>query len=61
MVTEYCLCANDLPTLITDVMGRLVDLLKVWHWFNMLHYKCVFVITVFQYSYLSAGIRSRCC
>ena len=29
MVTEYCLCANDLPTLITDVMGRLVDMLKV--------------------------------
>ena len=29
MVTEYCQCADDLPMLITDVMGRLVDMLKV--------------------------------
>ena len=29
MVTEYCQTADDLPMLITDILGRLVDLLKV--------------------------------
>ena len=30
MVTEYCQTADDLPMLITDILGRLVDLLKVY-------------------------------
>ena len=38
MVTEYCMCANDLPTLVTDVMGRLVDILKVISFFSSSSY-----------------------
>ena len=30
MVTDYCQTADDLPMLITDILGRLVDLLKVY-------------------------------
>ena len=29
VITEYCQTADDLPMLITDVLNRLVDLLKV--------------------------------
>ena len=29
LLHEYCQCANDLPMLITDVLGKLLELLKV--------------------------------
>ncbi len=32
MVMEYCSCADDLPMLITDVLSKLVEILKVTHW-----------------------------
>ena len=29
MITEYCNCADDLPMLATDILSKLIDLLKV--------------------------------
>lgn len=29
MVVEYCQCTDDLPMLVTEVLGRLVDMMKV--------------------------------
>ena len=29
IITEYCQCADDLPMLVTEVMSKLVDTLKV--------------------------------
>ena len=29
MITEYCQIINDLPMLVTDILGKLVDMLKV--------------------------------
>ena len=29
MITEYCSCADDLPMLVTDILNKLIDLLKV--------------------------------
>ena len=29
MVMEYCQCTDDLPMLVTEVLGKLVDMMKV--------------------------------
>lgn len=29
MITDYCQTADDLPMLVTDTLGKLVELLKV--------------------------------
>lgn len=31
LLHEYCQCANDLPMLITDVLGKLIELLKLFN------------------------------
>eukprot|EP00731_Ephydatia_muelleri_P027820 Em0019g693a len=31
LLQEYCQCANDLPMLITDVVGKLLELLKLFN------------------------------
>ena len=61
LLHEYCQCANDLPMLITDVVGKLLELLKVCVRVCKCVHVCIkqFFATVVQRADLRTGSWSR--
>ena len=52
VMMEYCQCASDLPTLAYDVMGKLVDVMKVRKCICTIHIMNTCVVCTYVCTYV---------